>query len=81
VAGNLLDGLASITHRGFLHQVTEYLLGPNLNTLPGQFAGVGGILVGRRLDVGLAHTLAVVGLWCLGLLVLAVVATRWDVSG
>src|SRR5262249_10095675 len=81
VTGNILDYLASLTHRSFLHQVIGYLLGPNLNTLPSQVAGVGGIIDGRPLDVGLAHTLAVIGFWCVGLLALAIVAVRRDVSG
>jgi ABC-type transport system involved in multi-copper enzyme maturation permease subunit len=81
VAAILLDELATLTHMGFLHQVAGYLLGPNLNTLPGQVAGVRAIIAGTPLDVSLGHLLAVIGLWCAGLLVLSVAAARRDVSG
>lgn len=79
----ILQLVTQLTKQKFWSHVTAYLLGPNLNALPGlaiKNQRVAAVLPPPGVKVDLTHTLVVAGVWAVGLLVLEIVLTwRRDV--
>jgi ABC-2 type transport system permease protein len=70
-ADNTPGMLGAIYRSDLLVRLGEYLLGPNLNTLPGALTGTHGTFAGPALPVDRTHLLFVIALWCAGFLALA----------
>lgn len=79
----ILQVISQLTHQKFWAGLTAYLLGPNLNVLPGLAITnrhVQTALISPAVKVTLGHTLLVIGVWTVGLLVVELVLTwRRDV--
>lgn len=64
IANVLLNVVATVTHQSWPIQVTQYLLGGNLNALPGQAIGVRAAIAGPLPAVDVPHILIVTACWC-----------------
>lgn len=81
IANVVLNLVAPAIHQSWPMHVSEYLLGVNLNALPGQAIGVDAAIAGPVPALSIPHILAVTACWCAAFAAVAIgLVLRRDVT-